>query len=292
MSGLRIDIKLPSGVRFEENADGGTLTIPEKGMCELLIPIGVRASKAVLHVRALAGSRVRLVLDYEFEAGLEADFQLEAGAYMDVFHLDCQQRDDALLSRSVYYLKKHASLNVWTLAAGGRALLAHELKFLEPHAFASARGLSLLGERSNVTHRVIADHQAGHCASRQFYKSVLAGDARSAFESLVQVAKGADKSDSRQLNKNLLLSRDAVAVSRPELKIQADDVACAHGSATGELRRDELFYLRSRGIDKKAARLVMTEGFAAEVLDEIPEIPLKEELRELVKLRITELAEV
>jgi len=211
---------------------------------------------------------------------------------MDVFHLDCQQRDTALSSRNVYRLKKHASLNVWTLATSGEARLTHELNFLEPHGFASVRGLSLLGGRANVVHRVVADHQAGHCASRQFYKSILSGSARSAFESLVEVAKGADKSDSRQLNKNLLLSKEAAAVSRPELKIHADDVACAHGSATGELRRDELFYLRSRGIDEKTARLVMTEGFAAEVLEEIPDVPLKEELHELVKLKIAEMAEI
>jgi Fe-S cluster assembly protein SufD len=163
------------------------------------------------------------------------------------------------------------------------------VKFLEPHGFASVRGLSLLGETSDVTHRVTADHSVGHCASRQFYKSIVAENARTSFESLVRVAQGADKSDSRQLNKNLLLSRGAVALSRPELEIHADDVSCAHGSATGELRKDELFYLRSRGIEEKAARLVMTESFAGEALEDIPEIPLKEELGELVKVKIAEL---
>jgi Fe-S cluster assembly protein SufD len=164
------------------------------------------------------------------------------------------------------------------------------VKFLEPHGFASIHGLSLLGENADVVHHVTADHAAGHCASRQFYKSVLAGRARSAFESLVRVAKGADKTDSKQLNKNLLLSREAVAVSRPELSIHADDVACAHGSATGELRREELFYLQSRGIAEKDARLMLTEGFAAEALEDVPDIPLKAELSELVKLKIAELA--
>ena len=94
------------------------------------------------------------------------------------------------------------------------------------------------------------------------------------------------------LNKNLLLSRDAVAVSRPELKIHADDVACAHGSATGELRPEELFYMRSRGISEHDARFMMTEGFAAEALEDVPEIPLKAELAELVKMKIAELAGV
>jgi Fe-S cluster assembly protein SufD len=289
MNGLRIDSDLPEGVRLEPAADGALLVVPEKGMYELLIPIGVRARGTRLRVEAGAGSRVRLVLDYEFEASLEAEFALDAGAYMDVFHLDYQQRDTKLVSRNAYALKKHASLNVWTLACGSRAEIAHGVKFLEPHGFASVRGLSLLGETSEVVHRVTADHSVGHCASRQFYKSLVAEKARAAFESLVRVAPGAEKSDSRQLNKNLLLSKSAVALSRPELEIHADDVSCAHGSATGELRAEELFYLRSRGVEEKAARLVMTEGFAGEVLEDMPPIPLKEELGELVRVKILEL---
>ncbi len=292
MSGLRIDIDLPEGIQLEETVEGATLIVPEHGMFDLIIPIGVRTKKAKLRVATGAASRVRLVLDYEFEAGIDAVFELGPGAFMDVFHLECQQRDETLSSNNTYLLKKHASLNIWTFASGGPARIAHDVKFLEPHGFASIHGLSLLGESANVVHHVTADHTVGHCVSRQFYKSVLAGNARSAFESLVHVAKGADKTDSKQLNKNLLLSREAVATSRPELKIFNDDVACAHGSATGELRNEELFYLRSRGISENEARLVLTEGFAAEALEDVPEIPLKAELAELVKMKIAELATV
>jgi Fe-S cluster assembly scaffold protein SufB len=289
MSGLRIDIELPAGLRLEESENEAVLTIPERGMFETIVPVGVRSAKSKLTVRAGAGSRARLVLDYEFEGGLEADFHLEAGACMDVFHLDCQQRDSSLVTKSLYELKKHASVNVLTLASGSEARVEHWVRFLEPHGFASVKGLSLLGEKANVAHRVTAEHAVGHCVSRQFYKSILADSAKAAFESRVEVAKGADKSDSRQLNKNLLLSKTAAAVSRPELKIHADDVSCAHGSATGELRQEELFYMQSRGIGRAFARLVMTEGFAKEVLEEIPEIPLRGELEELVRLKITEL---
>ena len=289
---LCIDTELPPDIRLEQTDDLATLTIPERGMYDRLIIVSIRAQNAKFFVKAGPTSRVRLVVDYEFEAGLEATFELEPGAYMDVFHLDCQQRDVRLASRNAYALKKHASLNVWTLAAGGKAEVEHRVKFLEPHGFAAVRGLSLLGESSDVVHRVTADHSVGHCASRQFYKSILADNARSAFESLVLVAKGADKSDSRQLNKNLLLSKSALAVSRPELKINADDVACAHGSATGELGHEELFYLRSRGIEERVARLVLTEGFAGEILEDIPEMPLKKELRELVQVKISELVKV
>jgi Fe-S cluster assembly protein SufD len=286
---LAVEGVLPDGILSQETSEGLTLTVPERGMFEPLILLRV-LEKAKLRVLAGAGSRVRLILDYEYAAGLEADFELEAGACMDVFHLDFQERDGKLPSNSVYALKKHASLNVWTFASGGTADISHAVKFLEPHGFASVRGLSLLGGSSEVTHRVLADHRTGHCVSRQFYKSVVAGHAKSSFESMVAVSHGADKSDSRQLNKNLLLSKEAAASSRPELKIHADDVSCAHGSATGELRQEELFYLRSRGIEENAARFMMIEGFANEILEEVPETPLKGELKEFVEFRIQELA--
>ena len=168
--------------------------------------------------------------------------------------------------------------------------MRHELFFDEPHGFASMHGLSLLGGSSDVAHQVIADHVAGSCISRQFYKSIVAENAKTSFGSLVSVKRGADKSDSKQLNKNLLLSKTARAVSRPELRIENDDVTCAHGSATGEIDPEQLFYLRSRGISLEQARFMMIEGFAAEVLGEVPEIPFKNRLREWVSGRVRELA--
>ena len=289
MNGLLIDADLPDGVKLEQTEKEAWITVPERGMFEALMPIRILLPGVKLRIRAGATSRARFVIDYEFDAALEAVFELDSGAFMDVFHLDYQERDKKLTARNFYSLKKHASLNVWTFASGSSAEIRHELKFLEPHGFASLRGLSLLGDSTDVTHVVTVDHAAGYCASRQFYKTILADKARSAFESLVIVAKGAEKSDSRQLNKNLLLSKDAVAVSRPELRISADDVACAHGSATGELREEELFYLRSRGIREQAARFMMTEGFASEVLEEVPQPELREELQALVKDRILQL---
>ena len=142
---------------------------------------------------------------------------------------------------------------------------------------------------SQAVHKVTASHETGHCISRQFYKSIVAGRARSGFESLVLVARGAVKSDSKQLNKNLVLSRDARCYSRPELRIHTDDVSAAHGSATGELGPAELLYLRSRGISKDQARFMMIEGFAAEIVDELSYAPLRDRLRELVRVTIMSL---
>ena len=296
MSGLRI-VEKPEHVTEERLPDGVCLSMPDKGLADHVAHVALGPGKAKLIVRAGISSRFRLAVSFGEDAKLaeelEADFEffLAAGACVDVFFLSKAHKPlDKILAQSIYHLKKHASLNVWTFSGDSRANMRHELFFDEPHGFASMHGLSLLGGSSDVAHQVIADHVAGSCISRQFYKSIVAENAKTSFGSLVSVKRGADKSDSKQLNKNLLLSKTARAVSRPELRIENDDVTCAHGSATGEIDPEQLFYLRSRGISLEQARFMMIEGFAAEVLGEVPEIPFKNRLREWVSGRVRELA--
>lgn len=296
MSGLRV-VKKPENVSAQVFPDGLSLSVPDKGLADEVAQVVLGPGKAKLTVRAGVSSRFRLAVSFGEDAKaveeLEAEFDLflDAGACVDVFFLSTgHEGADRILAKSRYHLKKHASLNVWTFAGDSFAKLSHELFFEEPHGFASVRGLSLLTGSSEVDHTVHARHAAGACISRQFYKSIVAQDARSSFDSLVWVGKGAERSDSKQLNKNLLLSKTARVVSRPELRIENDDVACAHGSATGEIDPAQLFYLRSRGIDGATARFMMIDGFAAEVLGEIPDIPFKEHLREWVSGRVRQLA--
>jgi Fe-S cluster assembly protein SufD len=101
------------------------------------------------------------------------------------------------------------------------------------------------------------------------YKGILRGHARGVFNGKILVRKAAQKSDARQTNKNLLLSKDAAVNSKPQLEIYADDVKCSHGSTIGQLDRDALFYLRSRGIGAEDSRRLLSYGFAAEILSRV-----------------------
>jgi Fe-S cluster assembly protein SufD len=114
------------------------------------------------------------------------------------------------------------------------------------------------------------DHVAPHCVSRELYRGILDGRARGVFHGLILVRRGAQKTDAYQTNRNLLLSREALVNSTPQLEILADDVKCKHGSTTGQLDAGALFYLRSRGIGEAAARSLLTYAFASEVLQGIP----------------------
>ena len=131
------------------------------------------------------------------------------------------------------------------------------------------------GARLTDTHSRV-DHAQPHCSSRELYKGILDGAARGVFNGLVQVRPGAQKTDAVQMNRNLLLSREALVHSVPQLEILADDVKCRHGSTTGQLDPLAIFYLRSRGIGETEARSLLTYAFASDLVNGLSVAPLRE----------------
>jgi len=115
---------------------------------------------------------------------------------------------------------------------------------------------------------------------------VLDGRSSAVFNGLIHVHHGAQKTNAKQSNRNLLLSRTAQANSNPQLEIFADDVKCTHGSTVGQLDEDAIFYLRSRGIGEAAARSILTYAFAAEVVEGIAVEAVRNELQELLFNRL------
>ena len=128
-------------------------------------------------------------------------------------------------------------------------------------------GLTLSNDSQHLDNHVITDHQVPHCSSSQNFKTVLQDHSSGVFNGRTIVRKDAQKTDSSQSNKNLLLSKSALMNSNPQLEIYADDVKCAHGSSTGALNKNALFYLRSRGLDVMSAKALLVRGFATELLD-------------------------
>jgi Fe-S cluster assembly protein SufD len=141
--------------------------------------------------------------------------------------------------------------------------------------YCSLNGLYVLQGRQHVDNHLRVDHAKPHGDSREYYKGILADEARAVFTGRIVVRKDAQKTDAKQTNMNLLLSEHAQVNSRPQLEIFADDVKCTHGATIGQLDEDAIFYLRARGIAREAARGIMTHAFAGEVLDEIRIEPLR-----------------
>ena len=146
-------------------------------------------------------------------------------------------------------------------------------------------GLYLGVNRQHIDNHTRINHLKPHGISRELYKGVLDDRARGVFQGRVIVAEDAQKTDSQMNNRNLLLSNDAEADTKPQLEIYADDVKCAHGVTIGQLDEKSIFYLQSRCIDEETARNMLTFAFANEMVDKIKIKNLHDQALEQVLIR-------
>jgi len=155
-------------------------------------------------------------------------------------------------------------------------------------------GLYLLDGDQHLDNQTLIDHAKPHCTSRELYKGILDGTSRGVFEGRIIVRPDAQKTNAKQTNNNLILSREAIANSTPQLEIYADDVKCAHGSTIGRLDETAMFYLRSRGLDERQARDILTWGFASEIVTRVRVAAIRERLEQylLTRLPVPEKKEV
>ena len=131
-------------------------------------------------------------------------------------------------------------------------------------------GLYLVGNRSVVDNHTLVDHQKPNCYSNELYKGVITDRGTGVFNGKIFVRQDAQKTNAYQSNKNILVSKDATVNTKPQLEIFADDVKCSHGTSTGKIDEEALFYLQSRGISREAAKQMMLHAFIAEVSDALP----------------------
>jgi Fe-S cluster assembly protein SufD len=147
-------------------------------------------------------------------------------------------------------------------------------------------GLSVLTGRQHMDYHTTIDHARPHCESRELFNGIFRDHARGVFNGRIVVRPGAQQTDSKQTNNNVLLSRDARADSQPQLEIYADDVKCTHGATIGPLDADAVFYLQARGVPADEARHLLTYGFAADILAHVELPDIREHLDRLVRARL------
>jgi len=147
-------------------------------------------------------------------------------------------------------------------------------------------GLYILGGRQHTDHHTTIDHAKPHCESHEYFNGVLDDGSHGVFNGRIIVRPGAQRTDSKQTNNNLVLSEDARADSQPQLEIYADDVKCTHGATLGPIDEKAMFYLTSRGIPKAEARSLLTYGFGAEIIDRMEIAPLQAQLDRLIRARL------
>ncbi|MEX0838788.1 MAG: Fe-S cluster assembly protein SufD [Parvibaculum sp.] len=269
----------------------------------LRIRKGIRLDKP-LHLLFLAAddgashTRNLILLEEGAEATIFESHIGEAAAFADIV-TDVSLGDNARLShvklqdeaagavhlatlRTRLAAKSHLSSFTLTLGCGV-SRMQNFILFAGEGAEVHANGAYALRAAQHADQFCVIDHATPDCTSHTLFKGVLDGASEGVFQGKVIVRPHAQKTDGRQMTHALLLSRDAAMNAKPELEIYADDVQCAHGSTVGEISRDAIFYLRSRGIPETQARQLLVSAFLDEALALVPHEMARDALKLLIK---------
>ena len=227
--------------------------------------------------------------DYDFEYLINAytDFVLEEGAYIE--HVKNQR--DSTKSVHIGKLKaqvgKCAYFNSFTFTTGGKVSRnSIEINLNDAEATTSVNGLFSLKEGQHCDNHIDIHHNAPHTNSEQLFKGVASADGHGIFTVKVTIHRHAQKSNSSQTSRNMLLSHKAMIDARPQLEIYADDVKASHGATVGKINDDELFYLQTRGMPKAKAEKMLCRAFARDALQKIKSEWVKEKLDEALEERL------
>lgn len=273
--------------------DGALLYLPRDTVVETPIHLIFHAtgSDSVVYPRLL------LVLDEGAQATVVVEHQ-GAGRYLNAPVTEAQLGDGAVLHYHTIQQEspqaqhfggirlqqgRNSAAHLHLLSFGALVARTDLDAVLDGEgASCTLNGLTLACDQQFSAVHVRVDHAQPHGNSQQTFKSVLDGKARTVFDGMIHVRPHAQKTDARQVSRNLLLSRQAQANSNPRLEILADDVKCGHGSTTGFLNPDAEFYLRARGIGAEQARAMLVHAFANDSLNQIRLTPLRERLARLL----------
>ena len=212
---------------------------------------------------------------------------VEDNAVVDHYKLQRESVEAAHVATFQIHLGRASNFSSHSISWGGGLVRNDVNAVLDGEGGeATLNGLYMVEGKQLVDNHMRVDHVAPHCDSHELYKGILDGGSRSVFNGRIYVHPGAQKTDAKQTNRNLLLSHDALCNSNPQLEIFADDVKCTHGSTIGQLDELGVFYLRSRGIGEEAARSLLTYAFAADIVERIKVDPVRHDLEEFLFRRL------
>ena len=238
-------------------------------------------------VVAEKGARARIIETYAGPAGtayqVDAAVELVVGDGADIAWVKRQEEGaEALhLSSLAVSLAANAKFDFTGVMLGGAIARSQVfLAFTGEAASADLRGVTLARGRQHSDTTLVIDHAVPACTSTEVFKSALDDEAKGIFQGQIIVRPDAQKTDGRMMARALLLSEDCDAISKPELEIYADDVQCAHGSTSGEIDEDALFYLMARGIPRDLAKTMLVSAYLAEVIEAIGDEALADALKD------------
>jgi Fe-S cluster assembly protein SufD len=250
---------------------------------------GAQAGTLLLNSRVCLlleqGARLEFVEQFASPDATHSNIVLQAqlGEGAQLQHVRFQQERDeaALITRTVVTQCSDSEYAHFGFDLGG-GLVRHDLHatLTGEGARAALAGAYLLDGERHVDNHARVDHAAPNCTSDQFFRGVAGGNARAVFNTAVKVHEGADGTEARQSNANILLSPLAEVDTKPELEIYADEVVASHGATVGQLDEQAVFYMRSRGLSDHEARQMLTTAFCRSVSDRLEDAALAELISE------------
>lgn len=211
----------------------------------------------------------------------------EKRAYVDYYKIQNDGPSASLIDHTYLSQDRDSNCNVHTFAFGGK-IIRNNLNFYQngEHCNSTLKGVTILENKQHVDHNTLVHHIAPNCESHQDYKGIFGDASTGVFNGKIVVEKDAQKTDAFQQNNNILIDDKATINAKPQLEIFADDVKCSHGCTIGQLDKDALFYLRSRGIAKKEAQALLMYAFANTVLESVKIPELKVRINKLIAKKI------
>jgi Fe-S cluster assembly protein SufD len=212
---------------------------------------------------------------------------LKDGSLLNYYVIQETGNDSVCINNVNIYQSENSRANTYTFSLKG-SYLRNNLNLLlnqencESHLF----GLYFISDKDLIDNHTTVDHKKPHCFSNEYYKGIINDNGTGTFNGKIYVRPNAQKTNAFQSNKNLVLTDNASINTKPQLEIWADDVKCSHGATTGQLDDEQLFYLRSRGLDKESATALLLHAFAFDIVDKVELEHLRKYIADKINLRL------
>lgn len=284
-------------------SDGVFISVPDNTVVEKpihIINLIIAKESALFFPRNLfvvgKSAHVQLVETFETHdlpvkaiATSVTEIAIEENAKVQYYRLqnDCENGQQINTVSASQQKNSHFDTNTVTLSGGwvrNNLNIALNGENCESHL----NGLFITSDTQHVDNHTLVDHRKPHCESNQTYKGILDGKSTGIFNGKIFVQRDAQKTNAYQSSKNILLSDDATINAKPQLEIYADDVKCSHGSSTGKIDEDALFYLRARGLGIESARKLLLHAFVNDVMQTIRINALRDYLETLIHKKLGE----
>lgn len=287
---IALNTALASGGVYIHIADNAIIEAPVH-----IIHISSSQSNSIIHPRVFihVGRNAQAQLVQSFESvestaktfnNVVTEIVIEENAIANHYQIQDEEALGYLLNTTQTYQKGKSvfSTNTFTLSGSfvrNNLNMVLDDEFIESHL----NGLYLTGGSQVVDNHTLVDHRKPNCNSNELYKGIIEDKSSATFNGKIFVRKDAQQTNAFQSNKNILLSDDGTINTKPQLEIYANDVKCSHGTSTGKLDEDKIFYLRARGLSETSAKKMLMHAFASEVVEKIT----LEDLREYVEEKIS-----